>query len=942
MTYEALANNVLQGVFDELDALPQDEYDAFVDYLKSQVEANWGSDTTVALQYADAIIAIGQHWHNDHAIALGTMARGDTLRLRGESEAAWDTLDQAATLFTEIGNDVGWARTWIGRLMLAFDLKKIDEALEQSEVAGKILDKAGEIDFLLRLENSIAFLYATQGKLHDALPVFLRAAAIAESIGEAAFPRLRHLYGNIGYVYTHLTHFDEAEIYYRKAYDLFERTNAPAMVAVTNLNLARIAEYRGHLVQAFQARLQAAEFAQEHNQQLSYITALYAIMRSQIQMNRYEDAIDYANRILSTANIDDLTLNKSNTLTLLAVAYANLGEHDKALSLLDDASLLYEQLDASLYIHVVKLYRARVFTIQSEYQLALEEALSCKTFFETQDRFYFGQALLLLGQCAFHEGAYDIVDAYARTLLTIARDENIPLLRYQAHLLLGQCYKSQSQQHRAIRHLQAANATINRVQQRLTMPLRSDFMRDKDLAFRELIGIYIANEQPRLAFELLERHKSRVFWSYLVQGNHLQWALEKPENQALHDKLNQLRAEHHYYYQELNQPFGNRKELTEERQVELRGIIAQHERDIRAITDRLYVQSHQRQNSVLRLPNLSDIQASLPDNTVLIEYFDDSDCIWAFTLTRDDFRIHSLPTDVSQIARLLQQWQLNVGSALKVGAQSPLSKQLARVGHRVLDTLYTMLIEPIQAMLHNATQVIIAPYGNLHFLPFHLLRHDQHYLIEDYEVSTIPAASLLLRDAPKRNGKARILAHSADGNLPATITEAQYVHQLFTGDLFVEKEATQDKLTQAPCSILHIAAHGEFRLDYPNLSFIELADGQINADDLLQQDMSYELVTLSACETARSSVVPGDELVGLGRGLLYAGAGTIVSNLWQADDETTSRVIFRFYDALIKGKRKSDALKEAFTSLLVDDPSLHPAFWGSLQLMGDTSALSSY
>jgi CHAT domain-containing protein len=49
---------------------------------------------------------------------------------------------------------------------------------------------------------------------------------------------------------------------------------------------------------------------------------------------------------------------------------------------------------------------------------------------------------------------------------------------------------------------------------------------------------------------------------------------------------------------------------------------------------------------------------------------------------------------------------------------------------------------------------------------------------------------------------------------------------------------------------------------------LALADGQLYADDLWQHDLSYELVTLSACETGRAHVVAGDELVGLGPGLL--------------------------------------------------------------------------
>jgi CHAT domain-containing protein len=140
--------------------------------------------------------------------------------------------------------------------------------------------------------------------------------------------------------------------------------------------------------------------------------------------------------------------------------------------------------------------------------------------------------------------------------------------------------------------------------------------------------------------------------------------------------------------------------------------------------------------------------------------------------------------------------------------------------------------------------------------------------------------------------------------------------------------------------VLHIAAHGEYRIDHPDLSFIQLADGQLYTDDLLQHDMSYELVTLSACETGRSKVTPGDELIGLGRGFLYAGAGALITSLWRVDDNLTVRLMEYLYRSLQQGASKAAALREAQLHLLEGAPHLHPAFWGAFQLVGNPNPLS--
>ncbi len=138
---------------------------------------------------------------------------------------------------------------------------------------------------------------------------------------------------------------------------------------------------------------------------------------------------------------------------------------------------------------------------------------------------------------------------------------------------------------------------------------------------------------------------------------------------------------------------------------------------------------------------------------------------------------------------------------------------------------------------------------------------------------------------------------------------------------------------------MHIAAHGEHRLDQPDLSYIELADGQLYADDLLQHDLSYESVTLSACETGRTRIAANDEPIGLGRGVLYAGAGALVVSLWSVSDDSTIGVMELMYRALSAGASKAEALRAAQTEILRANPGLHPAYWGAFQLIGNPDPL---
>jgi CHAT domain-containing protein len=266
---------------------------------------------------------------------------------------------------------------------------------------------------------------------------------------------------------------------------------------------------------------------------------------------------------------------------------------------------------------------------------------------------------------------------------------------------------------------------------------------------------------------------------------------------------------------------------------------------------------------------------------------------------------------------------------------------VTHLAQRLLRRLYAMLLEPLALEETERERLMIVPYGALHYVPFHLLYDGRAYVTDSYEVVTLPAAALATRRSPERTGGALTLSHSWAGRLPHTLAEGQMVQRLFGGILYSEAKAKRAILQTAPTQILHIAAHGEHRLDQPDLSYLELGDGQLFADDLLQQDLSYELVTLSACETGRAKVAASEELIGLGRGFLYAGAGSLLVSLWPVVDNSALRLMESFYRALRAGETKAAALRGAQHAMRAEDPFLHPAHWGAFELIGDAGALSA-
>jgi CHAT domain-containing protein len=81
-------------------------------------------------------------------------------------------------------------------------------------------------------------------------------------------------------------------------------------------------------------------------------------------------------------------------------------------------------------------------------------------------------------------------------------------------------------------------------------------------------------------------------------------------------------------------------------------------------------------------------------------------------------------------------------------------------------------------------------------------------------------------------------------------------------------------------------------------------------------------------------VTGGDELIGLSRGFLFAGASALVQSLWRVEDGSTARLMARFYRELAAGRTAAQALRQAQLAL-IDEPDGAPYFWAPFQVVGD-------
>ncbi|APR80239.1 TPR repeat protein [Minicystis rosea] len=110
--------------------------------------------------------------------------------------------------------------------------------------------------------------------------------------------------------------------------------------------------------------------------------------------------------------------------------------------------------------------------------------------------------------------------------------------------------------------------------------------------------------------------------------------------------------------------------------------------------------------------------------------------------------------------------------------------------------------------------------------------------------------------------------------------------------------------------ILHFATHGVVREDTPLLSAVLLAHGEaLSVEDFMGLSLNGALVVLSACQTGLGAGGGGNEIIGLTRGLLAAGARAAIVSLWPVEDAATAVLMGELYRRIRAGASPVDALR---------------------------------
>jgi hypothetical protein len=531
--------------------------------------------------------------------------------------------------------------------------------------------------------------------------------------------------------------------------------------------------------------------------------------------------------------------------------------------------------------------------------------------------------LLVTAEAALALGQLDEAAARARGLLHLKRLD-APDLIYRAHAVLARSAHRACDVSAALAHYDAVVATLRAPAAELAYDQRAQFLEDKDALYLEALAVALEAGDPLRALTYLEQGRTRATWTAVATGD---------------EELDALRARHRYISGSLITLAANSPMLPAVTQ-ELRRL----ERRVRDI-----VEARAERIAVLASLDPAALLRALPERTTTLAYALVQGDLIIFVTARGQVTAERVAGGARQVRSLERIVRLHMDALpdwLAGCAPTELSAELARREvsvQKALRALWTLLMAPVADRLPpDGESLALVPHGLLHTLPLLAMYDGERYAIERWPMACAASCRALSRDtADLGRLSASLLAfgYSRDCSLPHAPEEARQVAALVGGEALVDAEATSERLRReaAGHGYLHLAAHAALRLESPNSSFVELADGPFHPSDALTLDLQgCRLVTLSACRTGLGRQSGGDEQIGLLRAFGLAGAEAVLATLWRVDDAATFAFMRQFYQCISCGAQPAEALRTAQLSFIhgADEPPRHhPYFWAGFQLM---------
>jgi len=829
------------------------------------------------------------------------------------------------------GNGALAAKIRIGYVSALTQSGQYDEALKIAAAAEQWLTENGDRVGYARLCTNIANLYFRLDEHVRTYEYYIKALDVFESTGDRA--AAAQVYANLGCTLSQIDRLEECDAMFERAEQASIELGLRELLTNVRYNRAYFFFLRGRYSEALAAFARLREHFKDSGSE--WYLALCDLDESQIylQLNISRDAAAISWKAVEQCQRIGMKYEEAKARAFFGAALIQMRRFGEALESFAISQKGFEAEKNQYWIAVLDLHRAEVYLTLERYWEARALADQARLRFEAlkipSRRML---SLVLLGRIALAMNNTKEAEARVNEVSVIIEEASAPLVLFPFHVLSGQIADRNQELEKAEQAYRLAAQDLELHHQCLQQDdLRITFLHGRNQVYEALVRLSLESpaEPVRKAYSWCERAKSRSLVELLA---HHVPSVQPREETSLLRQIHRLR-------EELNLQYLRSKPETRSNWAgrEMGTVVAREEelaRTLRevALRDPEYVSLQQ-----VHVAELESVQEFIPDDTTIIEYFCTKEEVLAFVISREDARVFRRLAPPSRIQTLQQRLGFQLEKFL-LGKEfvSEHSGKIHEATLHYLHALYAALLAPVIPALRSS-RVIVIPHGTLHSLPFHAFFDGDQYVLDKFEVTYAPSASVLhyCLNKPDVAGAVPLILGVTDELAPKVDVEARALGAMFPGSkVLLHSQATRENFTKEARSsgFVHIATHATFRQDNPMFSSFKLADGYVTAMDLFSMECGTNLVALSGCKSGLSEVSGSDDLLGLMRGFLYSGARSLLMSLWNVNDESTVDLMTGFYRVWQGGARKGEALRQAMQTVREIYPS--PFHWAPFFIVG--------
>lgn len=907
------------------DGWPAAERDALGWALKAACQDAWSSAPSRAAPLAEALAGYAARAATPVLVALADWTAGIAALLGGRMEEALGCFDAAGAALAALGRPDAAAQTQVPKTVALALLGRHAEALACAEAAHAQFLAAGDERSAGKVELNLGSMLMGQDRHEEAVRRYREAAVRFARLADLEHSVMADI--GLATALTWLFRFDEAELGFGRARMRAETHGLPVLAALARGGLGLLALHRGdHPLALRELEAGARGLAAGGAPRQQQVEAERELADAYLGLNLLAEAAALYERVIAGAAELDAPLEQAWAEAHLARALAGRAPDARIGELLEAARARFAAQDNAVGAAVVDLQQAGRARAAGDAGAAASLATQAAGALRAAG--LVGWALDAERRAA--EAVLDTEPAAVlprlEALRAAADAAALPAQAAACRVALGRALERLGRWDEAAAQVEAAVALHDA--QRDALPgdeLRTRYGADKQAAGEALVRLALKRGGDRAAAVLrwTERARARALHVGLGRG-------DAPADEAALQPL-RTRLQWLDHQARLALAEGDARLADWERQA------AEAEAELLERRRRLRIAAGGPAPAAApEGVDPGELAAALPRGAALVSWFL-LDARWlACVVTRDGLQL--VEGDATGLAAEIAQARFQI-DALRFGDArlAPQMPQLVERARRRLQALHRRLMAPLAPLLAGCDRLVLLPHGGLNGLPFAALHDGREHLIDRHDLGCAPSAAVWLamtRRAPRPVARALVTGHG-DG-LPQVAAEVAAVAAALGPGATVLADAAATRAAVAAAAgtadLIHLACHGRFRADNPRFSSLTLADGDWTLFDIEGLRLDAGLVCLSACETAQGELVPGDELLGLTRGFLLAGAASVISTLWTVGDDSCARLMGEAYAQLAAGATPTSALCAAQRRLAASHP--HPYHWAAYTLNG--------